>query len=73
MDHTELLSLNIVGQGPTVLSEGAGTFGYFPGMFGCFLLRLSSLFSFSLSLGDCPIQTSYDMKAITKNKAEKNP
>ena len=39
-----------VGQGPIVLAVGAGG-----GWFGHFYSPLSSLFSFSLSLGDGPI------------------
>ena len=42
----------IVGQGPTVLAVGAGG-----GSFGHFYSHLSFLSSFSLSLGDGPIQT----------------
>ena len=45
-----LLTWIIVGQGPTVLASGWGLFGHF-------FSRLSFLFSFTLSLGDSPIQT----------------
>ena len=44
-----LLILIIVGQGPTVLSVGAG------GVIWTFFSSLSYLSSFSLSLGDGPI------------------
>ena len=44
--------LIIVGQGPTVLAVVAGA-----GCLDIFFSRLSFLFSFSLSLGDGPIQT----------------
>ena len=42
----------IVGQGPTALAVGAGGVVWTP-----FFSRLSFLFSYSLSLGDGPIQT----------------
>ena len=41
-----------VGQGPIALAVGAGR-----GLFGHFFSPLSFLYSFSLSLGDGPIQT----------------
>ena len=47
-----LLIWIIVGQGPITLAVGAGG-----GCFGHFFSRLSSLSSFSLSLGDTQIQT----------------
>ena len=57
-----------VGQGPTVLAVGAGG-----GLFGHFFSRLSFLFSFSLSLGDGPIQTEILSQRAFKPKTTNQP
>ena len=63
-----LLIWSKVGQGPTVLAVGAGG-----GLFGNFFSRLSFLFSFSLSLGDGPIQTGILSQRAVKPKTTNQP
>ena len=58
-----LLIWIIVGHEPTVLAVGAGG-----GLFGHFFSHLSFLFSFSLSLGDGPIQTEILSQRTVKPK-----
>ena len=53
----------IVGQGPIALAVGAGV-----GVAWTFFSHLSFLFSFSLSLGDGPIQTEILSKRAVKPK-----
>ena len=62
-----LLVWMIVGQGPIALAVGAGR-----GVFGHFFSHLSFLFSFSLSLGDCPIQTEILSQRAVKPKKPTN-
>ena len=58
-----LLVWKIVGQGPTVLAVGAGQGGL-----DIFFSHLSFLSSFSLSLGDGPIQTEILSQRAVKPK-----
>ena len=58
-----LLIWSKVEQGPTALAVGAGL-----GCLDIFLSRLSFLFSFSLSLGDGPIQTEKLSQRAVKPK-----
>ena len=57
-----------VGQGPTALAVGAGG-----GLFGHFYSHLSFLSSFSLSLGDGPIQTEILSQRAVKHKTTNQP
>ena len=63
-----LLILIIVGQGPTALAVCVGG-----GWFGHFFSRLSFLSSFSISLGDGPIQTEILSKRAVKPKTTNQP
>ena len=58
----------IVGQGPIALAVGAGG-----GLFGHFYSPLSFLSSFSLSLGDGPIQTEILSQRAVKPKTTNQP
>ena len=58
----------IVGQGPIALAVGAGG-----GLFGHFYSPLSFLSSFSLSLGDGPIQTETLSQRAVKPKTTNQP
>ena len=59
---------NIVGQGPTVLAEGAG------GVVWTFLLSsFLSLLFLSLSLGDSPIETAILSQRAVKPKTTNQP
>ena len=62
-----LLIWIIAGQEPTVLSVGAG------GDVGYFFLRLSSLFSFSLSLREGPKQTEILSQRVVKSNTANQP
>ena len=57
-----------VGQGPTALTVGAGG-----GLFGHYYSHLSFLSSFSLSLGDGPIQTEILSQRAVKPKTTNQP
>ena len=57
-----------VGQGPTALAEGAGG-----GVLGYFYSHLPMLSSFSLSLGDGPIQTEILSQRAVKPKTTNQP
>ena len=57
-----------VGQGPTALAVGAGW-----GLFGHFYSHLSFFSSFSLSLGDGPIQTEILSQRAVKPKTTNQP
>ena len=57
-----------VGQGPSAFAVGAGG-----GLFGHFFSRLSFLLSFSLSLGDGPIQTGILSQRVVKPKTTNQP
>ena len=59
-----LLIWIVVGQGPTVLAVGTGG-----GLFGHFFSGLLFLSSYSLSLGDCPIQTEILSQRAVKPKS----
>ena len=63
-----LLTWIQVGQGPTALAVGAGG-----GCLDIFFSRLSFLFSFSLSLGDGPIQTEIPSQRAVKPKITNQP
>ena len=58
----------IVGQGPTVLAVGAGG-----GCLDIFYSHLSVLSFFSLSLGDCPIETEILSQRAVKPKTTNQP
>ena len=57
-----------VGQGPIVLAVGPAG-----GLFGHFFSRLSFIFSFSLSLGDGPIETEILSQRTVKPKTTNQP
>ena len=63
-----LLTWLTVGQGPIVLSVGAGG-----GCLDIFFSHLSLLFSFSLSLGDGPILTEILSQRAVKPKTTNQP
>ena len=63
-----LLTWITVGQGPTVLAVGAGGCGL-----DIFFSHLSFLFSFSLCLGDGPIQTEILSQRAVKPKTTNQP